>query len=52
LTCRPLAQTAADTLAWYRQLPEERQSKMRAGLAPEREAAVLAKWHAGNAAAG
>jgi 2'-hydroxyisoflavone reductase len=52
LTCRPLAQTAADTLAWYRQLPEERQSaKMRAGLAPEREAALLAKWHAGNAAA-
>jgi 2'-hydroxyisoflavone reductase len=47
LTYRPLSVTAADTLAWYRQQPAERQSaKMRAGLTPEREAALLAKWHA------
>jgi 2'-hydroxyisoflavone reductase len=53
LTCRPLAQTAADTLAWYRQLPGDRQSaKMRAGLTPEREAALLAKWHSAPTALG
>ncbi|MGH6909008.1 MAG: NAD-dependent epimerase/dehydratase family protein [Phenylobacterium sp.] len=47
LTYRPLGVTAADTLAWYRQQPAERQSaKMRAGLTAEREAALLAKWHA------
>jgi 2'-hydroxyisoflavone reductase len=45
LTYRPLSVTAADTLAWYRELPAERQSaKMRAGLTAEREAALLAKW--------
>jgi len=45
LTYRPLSVTAADTLAWYRQQPAERQSaKMRAGLTGEREAALLAKW--------
>jgi 2'-hydroxyisoflavone reductase len=45
LTYRPLGVTAADTLAWYRRQPAERQSaKMLAGLTPEREAAVLAKW--------
>ncbi len=54
LTYRPLGVTAADTLAWYRQQPAERQSaKMRAGLTPEREAALLAKWRAaGKAPAG
>jgi 2'-hydroxyisoflavone reductase len=47
LTYRPLSVTAADTLAWYAQQPAERQSaKMRAGLTPEREAALLAKWRA------
>lgn len=43
LTYRPLATTAADTLAWFRTLPPERQGKLRAGLTPERESAVLAK---------
>ena len=53
LTYRPLSVTAADTLAWYRQQPAERQSaKMRAGLRPEREAALLAKWHSRANAAG
>jgi 2'-hydroxyisoflavone reductase len=46
LTFRPLSATAADTLAWFRTLPAERQAKLRAGLSPEREAAVLAKWRA------
>ena len=38
---------AADTLAWFRQLPLDRQSKLRAGLAPDREAALLDAWKAG-----
>jgi len=42
-TCRPLSLTAADTLASFRTLPAERQAKLRAGLAPEREAELLAK---------
>lgn len=45
LTYRPLAMTAADTLAWFNGLPAERRSKLRAGLAPEKEAAVLKAWH-------
>jgi 2'-hydroxyisoflavone reductase len=45
LTFRPLAETARDTLAWFKSLPQERQSKLRAGLTPEREAEVLAAWH-------
>ena len=44
LTFRSVKATAADTLAWFRTLPAERQAKLRAGLAPEREAALLAKW--------
>jgi 2'-hydroxyisoflavone reductase len=45
LTFRPLAETARNTLAWFKSLPQERQSKLRAGLAPEREKEVLAAWH-------
>jgi 2'-hydroxyisoflavone reductase len=44
LTFRPLANTASDTLAWFKSLPQDRQSKLRAGLTPEREAEVLAAW--------
>lgn len=44
LTFRPLATTVADLLAWFRSLPPERQAKLRAGIAPEREAAALAAW--------
>src|SRR5947209_3998429 len=44
LTFRPLAETARDTLSWFKSLPQERQSKLRAGLTPEREAEVLAAW--------
>lgn len=46
LTFRPLATTAADTLAWFRTQPAERQAKLRAGLTPAREAQVLADWKA------
>ena len=44
LTFRSVKATAADTLAWFRTLPAERQARLRAGLTPEREAALLAKW--------
>lgn len=44
LTFRPLAETARDTLAWFKSQPAERQ-KLKAGLSPEREAEVLAAWH-------
>ncbi len=44
MTFLPLAETARDTLAWFKSLPQDRQSKLRAGLTPEREAEVLAAW--------
>ena len=44
LTFRPLAETARDTLAWFKSLPQDRQSKLHAGLTPEREAEALAAW--------
>jgi 2'-hydroxyisoflavone reductase len=44
LTFRPLAETARDTLTWFKSLPQERQSKLHAGVTPEREAEVLAAW--------
>lgn len=50
LTFRPLAQTVCDTLAWFDTLPPERRAAPRAGLAPEREQAVLAAWKAAQAA--
>jgi 2'-hydroxyisoflavone reductase len=45
LTFRPLADTARDALAWFKSQPQDRQSEMKAGLAPEREAEVLVAWH-------
>jgi 2'-hydroxyisoflavone reductase len=51
LTFRPLAETVRDTLVWWNALPEERRSKPRAGLPAEREAEVLAAWHARDEAA-
>ncbi len=42
LKFRPLPETAADTLAWWKTEPEERRAKLQAGLAPEREKEVLA----------
>jgi 2'-hydroxyisoflavone reductase len=46
LRFRPLSETAIDTLSWFKQQPAERQEKLRAGLSPEREQEVLAKWQA------
>ena len=46
LAFRPLATTAADTLAWFREQPPARQAKLRSGLAAEREAALLERWRA------
>ncbi len=46
LTFRPLADTAKDTLTWYHSRPAAEQEKARAGIAPEKEVAVLAAWHA------
>ncbi|HEY6189287.1 MAG TPA: NAD-dependent epimerase/dehydratase family protein [Pyrinomonadaceae bacterium] len=46
LTFRPLADTARDTLVWYKSLPAERRAKMGAGLTAQRETEVLAAWHA------
>jgi len=45
LTFRPLADTARDTLAWFKSQTAERQAKLKAGMSPEREAEVLAAWH-------
>ncbi len=49
LTYRPLTRTSADTLAWFKTQPADRQAKLRAGLTPEREAEVLKALHAGKA---
>jgi 2'-hydroxyisoflavone reductase len=46
LTYRPLDMTARDTLAYHKSRPPERQQNLSAGLKPEREAEVLAAWHA------
>ena len=48
LTFRPLADTAEATLAWYKARPAEQRAQMRAGIKAEREAEVLAAWHARN----
>jgi 2'-hydroxyisoflavone reductase len=42
LTFRTLAATAADTLAWFKALPAERQQTLRAGLPADREREILA----------
>jgi len=44
LTFRPLAVTAAETLGWFLSLPAERQEKLRSGMTPGREEALLAAW--------
>jgi len=44
---RPLADTARDTLDWWKALPEDQQA-MRTGIDPEKEARILAAWHARN----
>lgn len=46
LRFRPVAETARDTLAWWKALPEERRASPRAGLSAAREREVLAAWRA------
>jgi 2'-hydroxyisoflavone reductase len=45
LRSRALETTVRDTLAWFKSLPAERQSKLRAGLDPHKEADTLHAWH-------
>jgi 2'-hydroxyisoflavone reductase len=47
LTYRPLPLTAGDTLEWFETLPADRQAKLKCGLTPEREMALLAEWKTG-----
>lgn len=44
LNFRPLAVTAADTLAWLQAQPAERQAQQRAGISAEREREILDLW--------
>jgi 2'-hydroxyisoflavone reductase len=46
LRVRPLADTARDTLEWWKSLPAERTQSPIAGLSAERESEVLAAWRA------
>jgi 2'-hydroxyisoflavone reductase len=46
LTFRSFSDTTQATLDWIRQQPAERQGKLKAGITAEREAEVLATWHA------
>ena len=43
---RPLAETIADTLAWWNEQAEDRRAEPRAGLAADKEQSVLAAWDA------
>jgi 2'-hydroxyisoflavone reductase len=45
LAISPVEDTIRDTLAWYRSLPVERRSGLRAGMSPDKEASVLEAWH-------
>ncbi|HEV8267668.1 MAG TPA: NAD-dependent epimerase/dehydratase family protein, partial [Thermoanaerobaculia bacterium] len=45
ITFRSVDVTAKDTLDWWKAQPAERRAKMKAGISPEREAAVLKAWH-------
>lgn len=51
LTFRPLETTAAGTLAWFKTLSPDRQAKLRAGVAADREATLLAALKASPASA-
>ncbi|HEY8509197.1 MAG TPA: NAD-dependent epimerase/dehydratase family protein [Steroidobacteraceae bacterium] len=49
LRIRPLKKTVHDTLAWHLARPEAERTRLKAGISPEREQAVLAAWRAANA---
>jgi 2'-hydroxyisoflavone reductase len=47
LVFRPIRETVRDTLSWWANEPQERrEGPMRSGLTAEREADLLAQWHA------
>ena len=46
LTFRPLSDTTEATLEWFHKQTPERQSKIKTGISAQREAEVLAAWHA------
>jgi 2'-hydroxyisoflavone reductase len=46
LAFRPIADTARDTLAWWKTLPPERRRKPKVGLSPQRESELLEAWKA------
>jgi 2'-hydroxyisoflavone reductase len=45
---RPPRETIRDIMVWWKTLPEDRRNNMRAGMSAEREAEMLAVWHAQN----
>lgn len=47
LTFRPLADTARDTLEWWKSKPEEERT-LATGLDPEKERMILEAWHSRN----
>jgi len=49
LTFRPLAVTAADTLAWHKDRPAAEREELRIGIDKSKETEVLAAWHAADA---
>jgi 2'-hydroxyisoflavone reductase len=46
LTITPLKKTVNDTLAWHLARPAEEREKLKAGIAADKEATVLATWKA------
>jgi 2'-hydroxyisoflavone reductase len=46
LKITPLRKTVSDTLAWHLTRPAEEREKLKSGIAPEKEATVLAAWKA------
>ncbi len=48
LNCRPLAETVHDTLDWFHKNRTGKKARLRSGIAPDREVAVLKAWHERN----
>jgi 2'-hydroxyisoflavone reductase len=46
LRITPLKKTVNDTLAWHLSRPAEEREKLKSGIAPDKEAAVLTAWKA------
>jgi hypothetical protein len=46
LKISPLEKTVDDTMAWHLARPAEEREKLKSGIAPEKETAVLAAWKA------